>query len=332
MKIGTKRIGFGNQTYVIAEAGINHNGDIEIAKKMIVEAAKCGANAIKFQSFSAEELFSKQLNPELFEFAKNLSLNLNQHKELKRFSEKNNIDFISTATGIKSLNLLKNLRVKCIKIASMDLNNHELLRHAAKSKIPLIVSTGMSNMSEIVASTEILNQENVDYCLLHCISSYPTSIKNANLKTIPHFYNLFSIPIGYSDHTLDIDACLTSVALGACVIEKHFTLDKNMPGPDQKLSADSSELKTLIKKIRIIEKMLGTPRKNVLFSEQKFRNLMHRSIGVTKDLKSGTVITKSMVALYRPGTGISPNYMDVIVGRKISKSVKNGSLLDWNMF
>ena len=158
MQIGTTKIGPNNQTYVIAEAGINHNGDTEIAKKMIIEAAKCGANAIKFQSFSAEELFSKKLNPKLFDFAKNLSLNLNQHKELKKFSEKNKIDFISTATGIESLNLLKNLRVKCIKIASMDLNNHDLLRHAAKSKIPLIVSTGMSKISEIVTATEILNQ------------------------------------------------------------------------------------------------------------------------------------------------------------------------------
>jgi len=332
MKIGTKKIDPKNPTYVIAEAGINHNGDIKIAKKMIIEAAKCGADAIKFQSFTAEELFSKKLNSEIFDFAKKLSLTLSKHKELKKFSEKYGIDFISTATGIESINILKKLKVKCIKIASMDLSNHHLLSDVAKCKIPLILSTGMSTISEIKSAVEVLDKEKATYCLLHCISSYPTSINDANLNTIPYFYNIFSVPIGYSDHTLGIDACITSIALGSCIIEKHFTLDKNMSGPDQKLSADPTELKTLVNKIRIVENLLGKPRKNIIRSEMKFRKLMHRSIGVSKDIKSGSILKSSMLKLYRPGTGIPPNDIDKIIGRKVSKNIDNGSLLDWNMF
>ncbi len=332
MKIGNKKIGIGNPTYIIAEAGINHNGDINLAKKMIDEAANCGADAIKFQSFTADELFSKKLNPDIFKFATDLSINKNQHQELKKYAQKRKIEFISTATGIKSLNLLKKLGVNTIKIASMDVNNNEILKAAAKTGIPLIVSTGMSTISEIVSAVETLTNENTTFCLLHCVSSYPTSIQDANLATISYFNKIFDIPIGYSDHTVGIDACATSIPLGSCIIEKHFTLDKKMDGPDHKLSADPKELSELVKKVRTVEKLLGKPRKQFLKSEQKFRVAMRRSIGFNQDLQKGTKINQSMLTYYRPGDGIEPNMIKSIIGRKLRQNVTKGTFVNWNMF
>jgi len=332
MNIGNKKINPENSTYIIAEAGINHNGDIKIAKELIKTASKCGANAIKFQSFIPEELFSEKNNKENLQFAQKWAISKAQHNELMKFAKTQKIEFISTATGSKSLEMLKKLKVNAIKLASMDLNNHEMLREAAKTHIPLIVSTGMSTISEVVSAVEVLKKENADFCLLHCVSSYPTSIKDANLATIPYFYKIFNVPIGYSDHTLGIDACIASVPLGSCVLEKHFTLDKNMEGPDQKLSADPKELMELVKKVRDVEKMIGKPRQNTFNSEKKFKNLMRRSIGVKKDLRKGTKIKKSMLTFFRPGDKIPPNKIEDILGRKLKKNVTKGTFLDWDMF
>ena len=332
MKIGHKKIGIGNPTYIIAEAGINHNGDLNLAKKMIDEAANCGVDAIKFQSFSADELFSKKLNPDFFKFAKDLSINSNQHQQLKKYSQKRKIEFISTATGLKSLNLLKKLGVDTIKIASMDTNNHEILKAAARTKVPLIVSTGMSTISEITSAVKTLTKENAIFCLLHCVSSYPTSVCDANLATISYFNKIFDVPIGYSDHTMGIDACITSIPLGSCIIEKHFTLNKKMDGPDHKLSANPKELTKLVKKIRITEKLLGKPRKQILKSEQKFRIAMKRSVGFNQDLRKGTKIKQSMLTFYRPGDGIQPNTINNIIGRKLKQNVTKGTFVNWNMF
>ena len=332
MKIGHKKIGIGNPTYIIAEAGINHNGDLNLAKKLIDEAANCGADAIKFQSFTADELFSKKLNPDIFKLADDWAIDKNQHHQLKKHSQKRKIEFISTATGLKSLNLLKKLGVNTIKIASMDINNHEILKAAAKTRIPLIVSTGMSTISEIVSAVEILTNENAVFCLLHCVSSYPASISDANLATISYFNKIFDVPIGYSDHTIGIDACTTSIPLGSCIIEKHFTLNKKMEGPDHKLSADPKELRELVKKVRISEKLLGNPRNQILKSEQKFRVAMRRSIGFNQDLRKGTKIRQSMLTYYRPGNEMSPNMIKSIIGRKLKQNVTKGTFVNWNMF
>lgn len=331
MKIGNKKIGINNPTYIIAEAGINHNGDLKLAKKIIDEAANCGADAIKFQSFTADELFSKKLNPDIFKLATDWSIDKNQHFELKKYAQKQKIEFVSTATGIKSLNLLKKLGVNTIKIASMDVNNNEILKAAAKTKIPLILSTGMSTITEIVSAVETLTNQNATFCLLHCVSSYPTSIQDANLATIPYFNKIFDVPIGYSDHTIGIDACTTSISLGSCIIEKHFTLDKKMDGPDHKLSADPKELRELIKKVRTVEKVLGKPRKQFLKSEQKFRIAMRRSIGFNQNLQKGTKITQSMLTYYRPGDGIEPNMIKNVIGRKLKQNVTKGTFVNWNM-
>ena len=328
MKRKTKK----KSVYIIAEAGINHNGNVNIAKEMIEKAANIGANAIKIQSIYPDELFSRTKDPKTYEYAKNFSLSKDAHYELKKHAAKFKIDFFSTVLGDKSLKLLKNLNVKFLKIASMDLSNHELLRKAARTRIPLIISTGMSTFSEIVSAVEVVSNEKTSFSLLHCNSAYPSPIEDANLATIKFLKKIFPVTIGYSDHTLGAEACLIAVGLGATIIEKHFTLNKKMSGPDQKLSADVKEMKNLIKKIRSVEKLLGTPRTDITKSEKKFRALMRRSLHSKVSIQPGKKIKKYMLTAVRPGTGIPPNLIDDIVGLTTSKKIEKGSMITWNMF
>ena len=332
LNIGKKIINDYSPTYIVAEAGINHNGDLNIAIEMIEIAAKCGVDAIKFQSFRTQELFSELFSKDIFDYVKTFQITEKQHVKLKTKVEKLGLDFLSTPSGPNSLRILKNLKVKAIKIASPDFNDIELLSLSAKTKIPLIVSTGMSTFSEIVTTVETLKNENATFCLLHCNSSYPSPIKDANLNTIPYFKKVFDVPIGYSDHTLGLVACLTAVSMGAKIIEKHFTLDKNMDGPDQKLSSDPKEIKELVSKIRTIEKLQGHTRSNVTNSEQKFRKLMRKSLAVNKDVKAGTKITKNMLMSIRPGTGIPPTQINQIIGMTLKKDIKKDTLLSNQFF
>jgi N,N'-diacetyllegionaminate synthase len=321
-----------SSVYVIAEAGINHNSDIQIAKKMIETASKCGADAIKFQTFTPDELFSELINPELYNLSKTWVLTKNDHIELQKHAKKNKIDFFSTPCGIKSANLLKKIKVPFIKIASGELTNLELIDYISKMKIPMMISTGMTSISEISKVVEIVQSNNCPFSLLHCISSYPAKYSDANLLTIPQLQKTFDMPVGFSDHTLGIDISLAAVALGATIIEKHFTLDKNMNGPDQKLSIDPTELSDLVKKIRVIEKAMGNSRKTVFKTEESFRKNMRKSLGTTQNIEANTIIKRSMITSFRPGTGISPQLIDEFIGRKTKKPIKKGSLLNWDFF
>jgi N,N'-diacetyllegionaminate synthase len=321
-----------SSVYVIAEAGINHNSDIQIAKKMIESASKCGANAIKFQTFTPDELFSELINPELYNLSKTWVLTKSDHIELQKYAKKNKIDFFSTPCGIKSANLLKKIKVPFIKIASGELTNLDLIDYISKMKIPMMISTGMTSISEISKVVEIVQSNNCPFSLLHCISSYPAKHSDANLSTIPQLQKTFDIPVGFSDHSLGIDISLAAVALGATIIEKHFTLDKNMPGPDQKLSIDPNELSNLVKKIRIIEKAMGSSRKTVFKTEESFRKNMRKSLGAAQNIPVNTIIKRSMITSFRPGTGIPPYLIDEFIGRKTKKTIKKGSLLNWDFF
>jgi len=330
-KIGKYEINITKPVYIIAEAGINHNGDIRIAKEMIKKASECGANAIKFQTFFPEELFSELLNAELFELAKKWSFT--KHKEnleLKKHANRYDIEFLLTPLGKKSINLLKKVGVKAIKIASGELTNYELIKTASNLGLPLIMSTGMSTIPEIKSAVQIAQSNDCPFALLHCNSSYPTPLKEANISTIPFFQKLFNVPIGYSDHTIGIEACLAAVSLGACIIEKHFTLDKKMKGPDQKLSANPKEFLTLVSHIRKLEKTLGTRRKGPTKSEKKFKKIMRKSIGALIDIPKGTKIKKSMLTAFRPGTGIPPFMIDKMIGMTTKKNIKKDTLLEWD--
>ena len=332
-KIGSRQIDSGKPVFIIAEAGVNHNGDIEIAKEMIKQASECGADAVKFQTFFPDELFSKTLNPRLYELSKKWSFTaLKQNLELKKQSKKFGVEFFSTPLGKRSVSLLKRVGVKVMKISSGEITNHELIRTVANLKLPIIISTGMSTISEIKNAVQIPRTMNCPFALLHCVSSYPTPLQDANVSTIPFLRELFQVPIGYSDHTIGEEACLAAVSVGASIIEKHFTLDKNMEGPDQKLSAEPKEFKALVSKIRKIEKTLGTKRKGPIRSEEKFRKIMRKSIGSKKDISAGTKVKKSMLTTFRPGNGISPIMIDDLVGMTVKKKIKKGTLLQWNFF
>jgi N,N'-diacetyllegionaminate synthase len=331
IEIGKRKIGCGEPTFIIAEAGINHNGDIELAKEMVDAAAKCGVDAIKIQTLLPEELFSKKLNPDVYDYCQTLSFNRKQHIELKNRAEKNGIEFLSTPVGSKTAKLLYEIKSKAFKIASGEINNLDLVEQIARYGKPVIVSTGMSTLSEIITTVEKIQESNCPFAILHCISCYPTTSNNANLSTIPYLQKIFDVPIGYSDHTLGNDVCLTAVALGAKILEKHFTLDKNMDGPDQKISGNVNEFKELVQKTRNVEKSIGIPRTKPYPSEIKFKDLMRVSIGTSKNVKSGTKITKSMLTYFRPGTGIPPTMIDKIIGLKINQDIEKGIHLKWNM-
>jgi len=320
---------FGKPTFVIAEAGINHNGNVDIAKKMIKKAAETGANAIKFQTIIPDELFSEHENPELYRMSNDWVLSKSDHIELQKIASKNKIVFFSTPFGRKSAKLLQEIKVPIFKIASGEITNYDLISYIAKMRKHIILSTGMSNISEIASAVEIIKNHKCPFTILHCISSYPTKISDANLSTIPFLKNLFNSPVGFSDHTYGIEASLAAVSLGACIIEKHFTLDKKMDGPDQKLSLEPSEFSDLIKKIRQIEKSIGIPRLEPLKSEQPFQKNMRKSIATSIDIPKNTTITQSMLTFIRPANGIPPMLINEILGRKTKNLIKKGTILQW---
>ena len=332
MKIGRRIIGPRKPVFIVAEAGINHNGDLQIAKKMIKEASEIGADAIKFQTIFPEELYSPLNNKKLYNLIRKWSFNKKEHLELKNFSEKYNIEFFSTPVGQKSAKLLQDIKINCVKIASGELTNHELITNIAKTKTPMIISTGLSSIDEIESAVNIARNFNCPFVLLHCNASYPTPISEANLSNIPYLADLFHIPVGFSDHTIGNETSLAAVSLGACIIEKHFTLDKNMEGPDQKLSANVNEFRNLVKQIRTLEKSFGKPRTGPTKSEKRFVPLLRKSITAKKNLKRGMKIKKTMLTFLRPGTGIPPYEIDNMIGKTIKKNVKQGTPLRWNMF
>lgn len=319
-------------TYIVAEAGINHNSDIEIAKKMIEVSAQCGANAIKFQTFTPDELFSELVNPKLYRLSKSWVLTKNDHIELQKYAKKNKITFFSTPCGVKSANLLKNLKVPFMKIASGEITNLDLIDYISKMKIPMMISTGMTSLSEISKVVEIVQSNKCKFSLLHCVSSYPAKSSDANLSTINYLQNTFNVPVGFSDHTVGIDVSLAAVALGATIIEKHFTLDKYMDGPDQRLSIDPNELSNLVKKTRVIENAMGIPRSVTYKTEKPFKENMRKSLGINITIPSNTIIKRSMITSFRPGTGIPPYMINNFIGRKTKKNIKKGSLLKWDYF
>ncbi len=332
LKIGNHKIGKNEPVFIMAELGINHLGNIRLAKKLISAAAKCGANAIKFQTIFPEEVYSKKIEPEIFHLLKKSQLTKKQWIELKNYAKRMKIEFFSTPAGEKSLKLLKEIGVPCIKIGSGELNKLSLIKNTAKLGKPMIISTGMSTLPEISSIVKIVKKENCPFILLHCNSCYPSPIHDTNLSTINFLEKKFKVNVGYSDHTVGISACLAAVALGACVIEKHFILNKSAWKKESKLSSNPREFTTMVHHIRTIEKALGSPRSGITNSEKNSRKSMRYSVATILDIKSGTKINRSMLTILRPGTGISPSEINNLIGLKINKNVKEGNLLRWNMF
>lgn len=322
-----------NRTYVIAEAGINHKGDFKIAKKFILAAKKCGADAIKFQSYISDQVVTKKLdlanyqkrnnknkNIKMLNLIKKYELSQIKQKKLFNFAKKNKIDFLSSAFDLNSLDfLIKVLKLKILKIPSGEITNFPYLKEVAKAKKYVVLSTGMSNFLEIKKTLKVLTSHGLKknkITLLHCNTAYPTPFKNVNLNVLKKIKNKFKTNIGYSDHTLGIEVSIAAVALGARVIEKHFTLNKNWEGPDQKASLDVKELNTMIKAIRNIDVSKGNSIKCITQSEKQNVFFARKSIVAKKNIIKGERFSEKNLTVKRPGNGISPMKWNSIIKKK----------------
>ena len=328
MEINGRRIGDGFPTYFIAEAGLNHNGDIEIAKKIINAAKNAGANAIKFQTFQTEKFVTRK--NQYFDIFKNAELSYSEFDELNKYSKEQNITFFSAPFDLESAEYLNKIDVPCFKIASSDLTNIPLITKVAKMQKPMIISTGVSTMKEVEDAVNICYlQGNHKISLLHCITSYPTPYDQVNLTAITTMKKQFNHPVGYSDNGEPLLVDLAAVSIGANIIEKHFTLDKNMEGPDHSFSIDPPGLTELISQIHMIDKMKGNGQKLPQPSEISSKSALRKSLTTKSDLKAGDVLTHEKILIKRPEGGIEPKYFDRVVGRKINKDIPEDSLIYW---
>jgi sialic acid synthase SpsE len=316
-------------TYVIAEGGLNHNGDINIAKKLIDSAKECGANAIKFQTYKTEN-FVRETN-QYFDVFKNAELNFEQFEELKNYSKNIGLTFFSTPFDIESAEFLNQLEIPCFKIASSDLTNLPLITKIAKMQKPMIISSGLSTMNEINDAVNCcLFEGNNQIALLHCVANYPAQPNEVNMNVINTLKKTFGFPIGYSDNGESSLVDIVAVSMGANIIEKHFTLDKKMSGPDHSFSIDPNGLKSLISQIHEIDQMKGDGIKIPQFSEIKNRLTIRKSITAKRDLQQGEKIQEGDISIKRPADGIEPKYLTMILGKTINTNIKKDSPIFWS--
>jgi N-acetylneuraminate synthase/N,N'-diacetyllegionaminate synthase len=328
--------------FIIAEAGVNHNGNIELAKKLIDMAKECGADAIKFQTFKAEESTGKcadkakyqkindSTNESQFEMIKRLELPFEYFRVIQEYCREKDIIFISTPDGTESLDYLIKLDVPLIKIGSTEVTNLEFLSEVGKKNKPIILSTGMSTLGEVEKAIDaIFLTGNRKVMLMHCTTDYPTAIEDVNLKAMITMKEAFKLPVGLSDHTLGFESAIAAVSLGAEFIEKHITLDRNLKGPDHKASMPAKEFKQYVQYIRNTEKLLGDGIKKPTAKEIKIIKQARRSILAARDLKKGTIIKKDMIVYKRPGYGITPELSYILLGRELKRDLKQDEVIEW---
>jgi N-acetylneuraminate synthase/N,N'-diacetyllegionaminate synthase len=329
IKVGNKAIGDGEPVFIIAEAGINHNGKLNLAEKLIERAAEVGADAIKFQIFKAQEICScKSIYYDSF---KSLEFSAKEWMHLAQMAKDMGLIFTASVFGRESADILDTLDLPLIKIASGDITFHQLLDYVARKNKPILLSTGMAMLGEIEEAVNvILNAGNNKIILLHCISSYPANYEELNLRTIQTLKKTFNLPVGFSDHSSGIVAPVIAVTLGANVIEKHFTLDKNLAGPDHKFSSDPVEFAEIVRSIRITEKALGNGIKRPTESEEKLKRHARRSLFARTAIPKGTIITKDDVKTVRPMDGIDPRFIDLVIGRMAKRDIMKDEPITWD--
>lgn len=330
------------KVYVIAEAGINHNGNIKIAKKMIDTALSAGADAVKFQTFKAEKIISRfspkaayQKKPAGKEdshlaMIKRLELDVIAHRELIGYCRKRGIIFLSSPFDLESIDLLNKFGLEIFKIPSGEITNLPYLKKIGALKKKCIISTGMADMGEIKAALSILIEAGTrkkDVTVLHCTTEYPAPFEEVNLSAMLTIRDALKVNVGYSDHTLGIEVSVAAAALGAVIIEKHFTLDKNMEGPDHKASLDPDELKRMIAAIRNIEKALGSGIKRPSLSEKRNKLVVRKSVVASRDIKKGEIFTEDNITVKRPGAGISPMRWDEIIGKAAGRDFNEDEMI-----
>ncbi len=339
----------GRPVFIIAEAGVNHNGDPALAEKLVDAAVEAGADAVKFQTFKADRVISRsapkadyqreaaEREESQLEMVRRLELSADAHRDLCRYCEEKGIAFISTPFDEGSVDLLDELRVPLFKIPSGEITHLPFLEYAACKGRDIILSTGMSTLAEVGEAVETIRMvwkdggESPRLTLLHCVSSYPAPPEESNLRAMETLRDAFHLPVGFSDHTPGIAVALAAAAMGACVIEKHFTLDRNLPGPDQRASLEPVELRALVRGIRTVERALGDGVKRPMPSEKNTREVARRSLVAAVDIPEETLVTEGMLAMKRPGTGIPPKAFRKVLGRKAKKKICADELIAWEM-
>ena len=334
-----------SKVFIIAEAGVNHNGRLDLAYQLIDVAKDAGADAVKFQTFKAENVVSKLADKAEYqkkttgsdksqlEMIKKLELSFEDFVKLKKYCDKKEIMFLSTPFDHQSIDFLYDL-IDIYKISSGEIINYLYLKHIAAKNKPIIMSTGMANLGEVEEAINTIREVNskARISLLHCTTNYPTLYGEVNLKAIQTLVAAFKLPVGYSDHTLGIEVPVAAVAMGAKIIEKHFTLDKNLPGPDHKASLEPAELKEMVKEIRNIEVAMGDGIKKASKSEIEIMKVARRSLIATRDIRAGEIIKESDITIKRPGTGMLPKFKEIIVGMKLINDIRQDEPFRWEDF
>lgn len=347
VKIGNHWIGDGEPCFIIAEAGSNHNRDFKQALRLIDVAVESGADAVKFQTYSAETIYSKKTpmasylknknlveeGETLWDIIKRIEIPREWHKGLNNYCNKKGIMFLSTPFDIKAVDELEEVDMKAYKIASFEITHLPLLEYVSKTGKPIILSTGMANLSDIETALEVIYKHgNNQVVLLHCAINYPPRYEDLNLRAMETMRQAFQLPVGFSDHTLGITSDIAAVALGACVIEKHLTLDRTLPGPDHPFALEPDELKAMVDSIRNTEKALGSPIKKHTEAEKELYRIGRRSLVAACNIPKGTIITKDMIDVKRPGYGIPTKMIDVVIGKMAKVDIEEDDIITWEMF
>lgn len=341
--IGDRKIGKGCAPFIIAEAGINHNGDIKIAKKMIEKAKAAGADAVKFQTFDADEFIQdksttytyksqgKEITEPMIDMFKRTEFTPAQWREIAEYCRKIGIIFLSTPGNVSDLNLLLEIGIPAVKIGSDDFVNIPLIEEYGSHGLPLLLSCGMANEEEVHRAIKAAGlEDNKQVVLFLCTSEYPTPVEDVNIQKLITIREKYpTIITGLSDHTQGTMAAVMAVAMGACVFEKHFTLNHDMPGPDHWFSEEPKELKTWVDSIRTAHKMLGSDKLVPTLEEEKMRKIAHRSITFSKDIKSGDLLSEENLCMRRPGTGMPGFYWKEVLGKRAKRDFKTGEQPSW---
>lgn len=338
------QIGSNHPCFIIAEAGVNHNGDFQLAKELVHAARATGADAVKFQTFITEKLatpnafmapYQKQnlaVEQSQFEMLKKLELRFEQFAELKAYADQQGILFLSTPSDEESADFLEHLHLPAFKIGSGEVTNLPFLKHIAQKKKLIILSTGMSTLGEVEAAVRAIEEEDCrDLVLLHCVSNYPAKAEECNLRVMDTLAAAFQYPVGFSDHTIGIEIALAAVARGACVIEKHFTLNQNLPGPDHKASTNPTEFARMVKSIRNVEQALGNGIKQPTASEMQTKQVVQKVIVSTRSIQAGAIITDKDIALKRSSNGLSSMYLPLVLGKKAVVDIAENQMIRLDM-
>jgi N,N'-diacetyllegionaminate synthase len=343
IRIGSREIGIGKPCFIIGEAGVNHNGQLNIAKKLVDAAVYAGVDAVKFQTFKSEGVTTRyaqiadyakkniRKNLKQLDMIKKYELSYEDFIVLKKYCDKKNIIFLSTPHSFDAIDFLEKI-VPAYKFGSGDITNIPTLKYAAKKGKPIILGTGMATMKEVKQAVNTIKSEgNNQIIALHCTTSYPCPLDEVNLNAMITMQEKLDCMIGYSDHTLGVMVPIMATTLGAVVIEKHFTLNRNLPGPDHKASLEPKELKKMVTEIRNAEKALGIYEKKPTKSEEKLMKLVRKSIVAQEDIKKGSIIEKHMITFKRPGTGLPPTEINNIIGKKANRQILNDEIFKLDM-